>query len=144
MILNWLLKRPPAKEQPQASNNPSVPPASKPMDPKLEMQKKKLLKGCVNFLLDLKEFPVEKAIGVSCSYPGTKNRMSLSIEPDAADPALHRLCTRSVRQGTDLCVMHYICKGTSEEIRFYLSDGSHADELLKSWQQLSDSIDKKN
>lgn len=144
MILNWLLKRPPAKEHSPAPKNPSAPPASGPMDPKLEIQKKKLLKGCVDYLLDLKEFPGEKAIGVSCSYPGTENRMSLSIEPDAANPALHRLCTRGVRQGTDLCVMHYICKGTSEEIRAYLSDGSHAEELLKSWQQLSDSVDKKN
>lgn len=144
MILNWLLKRPPAKEDSQAPKKPSAPPASKPMDPNLEQKKKKLLKGCINFLLDLKEFPGEKAIGVSCSYPGTENRMSLSIEPDASNPALRRLCTRGVRQGTDLCVMHYIYKGTAEEIRTYLSDSSHEEELLKSWQQLSDSVDKKN
>lgn len=144
MILNWLLKRPPAKEDFQAPKKPSPPPASKPMDPKLEEQKRKLLEGCIKFLLDLKEFPKEKAVGVSCNYPGTENRMFLSIEPDASNPALHRLCTRSVRQGTDLCVMHYIYKGTAEEIRTYLSDASHAEELLKSWQQLSDSVDRKN
>lgn len=144
MILNWLLKRPPAKESSQAPKKPSAPPAPKPMDPKLEEQKRKLLEGCIKFLLDLKEFPKEKAVGVSCRYPGTENRMYLSIEPDASNPALHRLCTRGVRQGTDLCVMHYIYKGTAEEIRTYLSDSSHAEELLKSWQQLSDSVDKKN
>lgn len=144
MILNWLLKRPPAKEDSQAPKKPSAPPASKPMDSNLEEQKRKLLEGCIKFSLDLKEFPGEKAVGVSCNYPGTENRMYLSIEPDASNPALRRLCTRGVRQGTDLCVMHYIYKGTAEEIRTYLSDASHAEELLKSWQQLSDSVDNKN
>lgn len=87
----------------------------------------------------LKDLRVERAL--HCDYPGTNNEAYLWIVPDEVNPALRRLTTRVVRQGTDVCRMHYITKGTPEEMQAYLSDPANMPELLKSWQELSDATD---
>lgn len=155
MILNWLLKKFPKSSptpkdkpvntpQPAATTTPAKAPKAQPSETpdSFITQKTKLLEKCMEVVRE--RFPEEPKYYVTCSYPGTNNTAYLFVEPDAKDPALRRLSTRVVRKGTDLCVMHYIFKGTVEELTAYLSDSTHVPELLDSWQQLSDSVDKKN
>lgn len=152
MLLNWLLKRPPKKEKKEVVKETAkgaikeVPqseaPASAPAESETEKKKQILLEKCLEVMKE--RFSRESRSMVSCDYPGTDNKAILYMESDAANPDLRRLSTRVMRKGTDLCVMHYICKGTVEEMTAYLGDKSHVPSLLESWQQLSDSVDKKN
>lgn len=152
MLLNWLLKRPPkgatkastkeeAKEAVKESLKPEEP-ASTPIVIETEKKKQLLLDKCMDVMKE--RFTQESRSLVSCDYPGTENKAYLYMEQDMKDPTLRRLSTRVVRKGTDLCVMHFIYKGTAEEMTAYLGDKSHIPSLLESWQQLSDSADKKN
>lgn len=144
MLLNWLLKRPPKKESKDPIKQSPKPeePASIPVVIETEKKKQLLLDKCMDVMKE--RFTHESRSLVSCDYPGTENKAYLCMEQDAKDPTLHRLSTRVVRKGTDLCVMHFIYKGTAEEMTAYLEDKSHMPSLLESWQQLSDSVDKKN
>lgn len=145
MLLNWLLKRPPKKEEAPKNDTPAKqsPPAPANAVPE-DIQKRRqiLLDKCMEAMKDT--FSQMSRFMVSCDYPGTENKAMLYMEPDAKDPTLRRLSTRVIRKGTDVCVMHYIFKGTAEEMTAYLADKSHMPSLLESWQQLSDSVDKKN
>lgn len=145
MLLNWLLKRPPKKEDAPKNNAPvkqSPPAPANAVPEEIQKRRQMLLDKCMEVMKE--RFTQESRSMVSCDYPGTENKAMLYMEPDAANPDLRRLSTRVVRKGTDLCVMHYIYKGTAEEMAAYLSDKSHMPSLLESWQQLSDSVDKKN
>lgn len=145
MLLNWLLKRPPKmKEAPKtdAPTTPSSPAPTKVVPEEIQKKRHILLDKCMEVMRD--NFSHEDRYMVSCDYPGTENKAYLCMEQNAKDPTLRRLSTRVVRKGTDLCVMHYIHKGTVEEMTAYLGDKSHMPSLLESWQQLSDSVDKKN
>ena len=80
--------------------------------------------------------------GIRYILQGTKNYGCLMLENIAQDGVRWSLSVRVMRVGSDLCVMHYIKKGTSEEIQAYLRDENNMDELMDSLKELSVSVDK--
>lgn len=152
MILNWLLKKcPKSQSAPKPTQAPKAQPAeaseagavqaSKTTDMFIT-QKTTLMGKAMEVARD--NYPWEQRYYITFTYPGTNNKIYLEVNQDAREPALRRLILRAARINTDLSVMHYIYKGTPEEVRDYLADSTHIPELLDSCCQLSDSVDKKN
>lgn len=80
---------------------------------------------------------------VSCDFPGTRNEALIRVIPDASDRELCRLTASAVREGSDLCVMNYLFKGTRQEMDAWLGDEAHVEELIRCIAHLSASVDNK-
>ena len=90
-----------------------------------------------------RQIPPEGRQGTyACKFPlqGTENEAFLVVE--CLDQTARTLTVRVVPKGTDLCVMHYIKKGTRDELTAYLADEKNQDELMDSLRQLSDRADE--
>lgn len=79
---------------------------------------------------------------IHCDFPGTAHEAILGVERDAKDEGKLRLTARVLRGGTDMCMMHYIFCGSAEELDAYLADRKNMPELMASWVQLAEQIDK--
>jgi len=120
--------------------------ASVPKD--VQAHKEMLVGKCMEYLIDLipkhiKPVGFGQKYSISFDFPGTDNLAMIAVESDASDAAQRRIITRVVRKGYDLCMMHYIKKGTFDEMIAYFREPSNLKELLESLQQLSDGIDDK-
>lgn len=89
-------------------------------------------------------FSEGKSKGIHGNYPGRDYQAWLILEPDGRESTVCRLKTLIQRNGSDLCIQHYIFRGTQEAMETYLSDSSNIPEMLESWQQLSDAMDRRD
>ena len=128
---------------------PSVPVAHATPNPDVTVEKQRciLISKCMEVLLEQLEARMRDsssaACSVSCDFPGTKNKAYLRIIPDAADKSLCRLTANLVREGSDLCVMNYLYKGTRQEMKEWLNDKNRVEELIQYIAHLSESLDEK-
>lgn len=132
------------KQEPQSAATAS--PETPQTTPRTELQaeREKLLWRCMEVMKE--KFPENmKATGrctVYCKFPGTPHEAILTVEHDAKDESVLSLTARVLRSGTDMCMMHHIFRGTAEELDAYLADRKNMPELMASWVQLAEQIDK--
>ena len=83
-----------------------------------------------------------KPFSVSCRYPGTEYEALLQVEQDlTGSPDSRRLRTMMHENGSDRVVSHYITKGTGDELKAWLRNPENRGELMKSYEQLKQSVD---
>ena len=133
-------------EHPAAAENPAVKPMARrrPTEEDFAQWRVKL-KRIMDFSVGQmpKQIPAEGTegfYGYKFALQGTENEAMLVVE--CRDRTLRALTVRVMLKGTDLCVMHYIKKGTRDELTAYLANEGNQDELLDSQRQLSDRADE--
>ena len=83
-----------------------------------------------------------KPFSVSADWPGTDYKARLMVEQDlTGSPDSRRLRTMMHENGSDRVVSHYITKGTGDELKAWLRNPENRGELMKSYEQLKQSVD---
>ena len=81
-------------------------------------------------------------LSVSCNVPETSNKAMLAIECDALEPKNSRRLSVGVRRKTsDRVISNYILKGTKKEILDYVKNPDNREEIIKTVNNLSESVD---
>lgn len=81
--------------------------------------------------------------GVRYPLQGTQHYGCLMLENLKRDGVLWSLSAQVMRPESDLCIMHFITKGTCDEICSYLTNPNNMDELLASYKELSNSMNNR-
>lgn len=84
-----------------------------------------------------------RPMSLGMMVPGTDNIALLAVERSST-VGERCLIARCMRRGTDLCVSHYMMRGSHEDILAYLASPAGIEEISASFRTLSDAVDDKN
>lgn len=84
-----------------------------------------------------------RPMSLGMMVPGTGNIALLAVERSST-VGERCLIARCMRKGTDLCVSHYMMRGSHEDVLAYLDSPAGIEEISASFGALSDAVDDKN